>query len=70
MIKSSIQINPPPINSRCECCGNKEILTKIFRPSHLGDDQVCLGPSWECVDCIGLTHDQFFQILNKFQPQR
>jgi len=74
--KPKILINPPPGNGRCECCGkhvtelkpfgkagdpllgdfNGALLVKTFR-----ENSGCIGPSWECRECIILSDEEYWK---------
>lgn len=63
----ALSINPPPKDLSCECCHrptedltpfpkapNGQKLVKTYR-----DNCGCVGASWECYDCIGLTDKEY-----------
>jgi hypothetical protein len=74
--KPKLLINPPARDRRWECCGkrvsklkpfgkadapllgdfNGAVLVKTFR-----EDSGCIGPSWECRDCIILSDEEYWK---------
>jgi len=64
-----ISINPSPEDRRCQCCyrpteeltpfpkaPNGQTLFKTFR-----NFSGCIGASWECYDCIGLSDKEYYK---------
>jgi Zn finger protein HypA/HybF involved in hydrogenase expression len=67
--KARVLISPPPMDGRCECCGRHVSELRPFRSGSLLVQKFrntlgCIGPSWECRDCILLSDKQY-----KFQKR-
>ena len=75
-----INLNPPPQDGKCECCGKHISEIKPFGGS--GDPLVgyftgaylvkkwrdyggCVSSSWECRDCAVLDEDEFHERLKQ-----
>ena len=79
-----IVINPPPSDSRCECCGKHVSELKPFGGpgdplvgdfngallvKTFRDNGGCVGASWECRDCFVLSDEEFRKIVFRFDDK-